>query len=231
MYIISPFFDVYDLQHSMRDPNRIWERKTETLNIRKKSNENYGMYFESGRYAKMRVEYMYFCGTAYPLFILTPRWGEHDNKVQITTIPSKAIEIAKLYGLNSLNYLYHGDTLEKQFEVLESKIKEELPHIIQMFDKFNHPIGIYSSIGKTLPDSDSKQEVPCHVLTFNPQLLNNYPWQEIDSNVYRFHQLIEQYLSGVIGHFETIPKMVTSTDKDRLIAKGFDAITSFRKMK
>ena len=92
-------------------------------------------------------------------------------------------------------------------------------------------MGVYSWVRKALPDEDFTQEVPCHILTFNPQLMNVYPWQEIDSNVYRFHQLIEQYLSGVIGHFEGTPVTVTTSDKDRLLAKGFDAVTSFRNMK
>lgn len=232
MRIISKFFDVYDLQHSLRDESRVWERKTETINVRKRdSSEDYGYTKLSGGGPSLVLEYFYFCGQVYPLFTITPLWGTYKNKMVKTFSFSKALEICKEYGITGLSYMFKGDTLEKQFAVLEANSKEEMVEIQKMFDKFNHPLGLYSWANKALPEDGSTQEVPCHVLTFNPQLMNAYPWQEIDSNVYRFHQLIEQYLSGVIGYFEGTPVTVTTSDKDRLLAKGFDSVTSFRNMK
>ena len=52
------------------------------------------------------------------------------------------------------------------------------------------------------------------------------PWQEIESNLYRLHQVLEQYIFGVLGTGE--PDMITVSDKDRLAAHGFDTKTSFR---
>lgn len=231
MRIISKFYDVYDLQHSLRDDSRVWERKTEVLNVRKLEGEDYGYARWLANYRDITLEYFYFCGNVYPLFTITPNWGEFENKKVITFLPEKALATAIEYGFKSLDYRMPGDTIEKQFKALESKIKEDSTAIKAMFDKFNHPMGIYSWSRSALPDEESTQEVPCHILTFNPRLADGLPWQEIDSNLYRFHQLIEQYLSGVIGHFETIPSTVTTSDKDRLLAKGFDAVTSFRNVK
>ena len=231
MRIISKFFDVYDLQHSLRDETRVWERKTETIKVRKLDGEDYGYMTPYYRSAEIILEYFYFCGQVYPLFTITPMWGTYENKKVKTFLFDRALEVCKEYGITGLGYMYKGDTLEKQFSSLEAKAKEDMVAVQKMFDKFNHPLGVYSWVRKALPDEDSTQEVPCHILTFNPQLMNFYPWQEIDSNVYRFHQLIEQYLSGVIGHFEGTPVTVTTSDKDRLLAKGFDAVTSFRNMK
>lgn len=231
MRIISKFFDVYDLQHSLRDESRVWERKTEEIKVRKQKGEDYGFISGGSGYAVVLMEYFYFCGQVFPMITIKPEWGKFDNKKVVTFNFDKALAVAKEYGFRGLTYRMPGDTLEKQFKSLEEKAKEDSVAIQKMFDKFNYPLGVYSWVRSALPDEESTQEVPCHVLTFNPQLMNNFPWQEIDTNVYRFHQLIEQFLSGVIGHFETIPQMVTTSDKDRLLAHGFDATTSFRKMK
>lgn len=233
MRIISKFFDVYDLQHSLRDDSRVWKRKTETLKVRKLEGEDYGFNFDFfarnlDKKVNFSVNFFYFCGTVYPLFSF--RHWENSSNYKTTKIENALHYANTVAGIKALNYRFPGDTLEKQFAKLDAAIQEQLPRIKEMFDKFNHPLGIYNYSNKELPDEESTQEVPCHILTFNPQLLGNLPWQEIDSNVYRFHQLVEQYLSGVIGYFEATPKTVTTSDKDRLIAHGFDAVTSFRKM-
>lgn len=230
MRIISKFFDVYDLQHSLRDETRVWNRVTETIFVRKLEGEDYSVTFGNWSGDSFNLEYFYFCGQVYPLF----RFSKHKSAGLYDTfdtfIAEKAIAKAKEWDI-ALGYRFPGDTTEKQFAKLLAKIEEDKVKIQKMFDKFNHPMGHYSFVKEQLPDDNFNQKVPCHVLKFNPKLMGDYPWQEIDDNVYRFHQLIEQFLSGVIGQFEGEPQTVSISDKDRLIAHGFDAVTSFRNMK
>lgn len=229
MRIISKFMDVYDLQHSMRDESRIWERKTEVLYVRKQAGEDYGFTTSWRNRDHLTIQFFYFCSEVYPLFGLTYTIDGVTEKL-VTFNQEEVIQKGTELDL-SLNYEFSGNTFEKRFNKLMSTINEQIPRIQEMFDKFNHPIGLYSWVREALPDEDSTQEVPCHKLIFNPRLMGAIPWQEIDNNLYRIHQRIEQYLSGVIGHFESVPKTVTTSDKDRLLAKGFDAVTSFRRMK
>lgn len=230
MRIISKFVDVYDLQHAMRDESRIWERKIEVVYVRKQDNEDYGFYTRNYWYESLKVNFFFFCEEVYPLFTLKYLDDDNNEQTLITFDESKVIEIGEDIKLG-LSYKYPGDTFEKRFKSLMSEINEQKPRIKEMFIKFNHPLGIYDWVEEALPDDTSTQKVKCHKLTFNPKLFGELPWQEIDSNVYRLHQRIEQYLSGVIGHFEATPATITTSDKDRLLAKGFDAVTSFRRMK
>ncbi|WLW41115.1 hypothetical protein LPEKDOOE_00002 [Salmonella phage KKP 3953] len=124
-------------------------------------------------------------------------------------------------GLHARSYLLdknRGDVRETMRDMLvEAKPKAE-----RILSELRVPIAYVKGIKKN--DND---DVRNFVIQTNIRFhQSGIPWQEIESNLYRLHQVLEQYIFGVLGTGE--PDMITVSDKDRLAAHGFDIKNFFQ---
>lgn len=225
MRIISKWADVYDLQNSLFDPDRAWERKTEELIIKAPDDGNY-MIMQERMIARVGEKKGYF--KILPFFLAGEiYWMYHidvlDTQVKTFNL-DKALEVLKENGWStgfSLLDINRGKPKESILswqEEVTSKAEEALA-------KLRVPLAVLDSVVPNDKDSNKYFKV-----ITNPRLhLSGIPWQEVESNLYRLHQRIEQYIWGVLGTGE--PDIITISDKDRLAAHGFDTVTSFRNMK
>ena len=234
MRIISKFYDVYDLRHSMDDPDRIWNRKSEDVLVRTNSKGSiyrddslgYNLYTSKNitRRGDLVVMPIFVAGEVHFIYAV---YDEHPNVEPIWTTDAKKAQIACVKKRIRMSYHIGESDLTKAFASLVQKLEEQKQELEALFYQLRVPLAILSEVIKTVPDENSTQEVYCYKITTNPRLMDsNIPWQEIDSNLYRLHQSLEQYIWGVIGTGE--PEILTVSDKDRLLAHGFDAKTSFR---
>lgn len=226
MRIISEFKDVYDLQHAMFDKERTWTRRTETIMV-KRDEALPSLYRPSAYWYRGLADIQYFpvfiAGVVHYVYAF-----QHEGKFYKSTVDGdKAVEIAKEIGINTMR-LFGKNALD-DIESVATQSVELKQLAYNLFRELKVPLGYINRVVNSVPDENSKQEVPCYEVIVNPRLHNSIiPWTEIDPNVYRLHQELEQYLWGVLGTGE--PDMLTTSDKDRLLAKGFDAVTSFRNM-
>ncbi|AFQ22203.1 hypothetical protein My1_044 [Pectobacterium phage My1] len=225
MQIISKFQDVYDLQHSLFDESRRWVRNSETVTmgiplnacIALRSRDVYANIGRNGITSKGSYTLMpvFICGVVHwvhsisvigqeQFYTTNPALAEKfllDSGVFIRDFRKR--EILKSISLN-------GETtreLEKLCKTLEAPIV-----MLSSVKEAEHG---YTLIGEF---------IKC------PSLIgNNIPWQEIEPNLYRLHQSIESYVFGVLSQPE--PIVLSTTEKDRLQARGFDSKASFRKAK
>lgn len=226
MRIISEFKDVYDLQHAMFDKERTWTRRTETILV--KQEQSLPSLCRPGNYWSSNSSNIYYT----PVFIAGVvhyiyEFYQNDKFYASTVNADRAAEIANELGITSMR-LFGKNALEDLESVATQSVElKQLAY--NLFRELKVPLGYINRVIKAVPDENSKQEVPCYEVIVNPRLHNSIiPWTEIDPNVYRLHQELEQYIYGVLGTGE--PDMLTTSDKDRLLAKGFDAVTSFRNM-
>lgn len=224
MRIISDFSDIYDLQHTMFDKDRVWIRNTEEVVIRAEKSLC-GRFPYRTRSASFRMGWFYFCGDVYPML------SANSIEKSVTGIGLDPF-LAKLAAaewshlLESVSILGNSVLTE-----IKQVIANNSPEVKKLFDSFDAPLGLMYE-RKQLPSEADTQEVLCHVLELNPQLNPSLPWADVDSNIYRMHQHLEQYLSGVLAGFgRSNEPLVTTSDKDLLLSKGFDYKTSFRKAK
>lgn len=226
MRIISDFKDVYDLQHSMFDKERTWTRRTGEVLV--KRNPDQPRLTGISRRFLGKDAYMFY----FPVFLgnrvyYVFAFYEDRKFITSTVIASKAVEIAEGLGIKGLNFFQ--SSLEKDFHKLTTELLEKSQLAFNLFLELRTPLAYIHSEVEAVPDENSKQKVDCYKIITCPQLHNSIiPWSEIDGNVYRLHQHLEQYIFGVLGTGE--PEMLTTSDRDRLEAKGFDYVTSFRKM-
>ena len=225
MRIISKFVDVYDLQNSLFDADRVWERKTEELTIKAPDDGNY-MIMQERRITRIEGKIGYF--KILPFFLAGEiYWLYHidvlDTQVKTFSL-DEALEILEENGWSagfSLLDINRG----KPKESILSWQEEVTPKAKEALSELRVPLAVLDS----LVPNDKDNNKYFKVIT-NPRLhLSGIPWQEIESNLYRLHQMIEQYIWGVLGTGE--PDIITTSDKDRLAAHGFDTVTSFRNMK
>ncbi|WMM34854.1 hypothetical protein MKLDHNNG_00047 [Salmonella phage EH1] len=225
MRIISKWADVYDLQNSLFDPDRAWERKTEELTIKAPDGGNY-MIMQERMIARVGEKKGYF--KILPFFLAGEiYWLYHidvlDTQVKTFSL-DEALEILEENGWStgfSLLDINRG----KPKESILSWQDEVTPKAKEALSELRVPLAVLDS----LVPNDKDNNKYFKVIT-NPRLhLSGIPWQEIESNLYRLHQRIEQYIWGVLGTGE--PDIITISDKDRLAAHGFDTVTSFRNMK
>lgn len=230
MRIISKFNDVYDLQNSLFDPDRAWERKTEELlvkvtdDVEKNIVHNRQVFREGSLSFRGDFEY-----SVNPLFIAGEVYWLHELSCWHPAFSFKTFSIDAVFdkmeemGLHARSYLLdknRGDVRETMRDMLvEAKPKAE-----RILSELRVPIAYVKGIKKN--DND---DIRNFVIQTNIRFhQSGIPWQEIESNLYRLHQVLEQYIFGVLGTGE--PDMITVSDKDRLAAHGFDTKTSFRNM-
>lgn len=225
MRIISKFADVYDLQNSLFDPDRVWERKTEELTIKAPDDDNYTI-MQERRIARIEGKTGYF--KILPFFLAGEiYWLYHidvlDTQVKTFSL-DEALEILEEKGWStgfSLLDINRG----KPKESILAWQEEVTPKAEEALTELRVPLAILSSVVPNDKDNNKYFKV-----ITNPRLhLSGIPWQSVEPNLYRLHQRIEQYIWGVLGTGE--PDMITVSDKDRLAAHGFDTVTSFRNMK
>ncbi|CAL5098736.1 Phage protein [Salmonella phage Tennessee] len=225
MRIISKFADVYDLQNSLFDPDRVWERKTEELTIKAPDDDNYTI-MQERRIARIEGKTGYF--KILPFFLAGEiYWLYHidvlDTQVKTFSL-DEALEILEEKGWStgfSLLDINRG----KPKESILAWQEEVTPKAEEALTELRVPLAILNSVVPNDKDNNKYFKV-----ITNPRLhLSGIPWQSVEPNLYRLHQRIEQYIWGVLGTGE--PDMITVSDKDRLAAHGFDTVTSFRNMK
>lgn len=230
MRIISKLKDVYDLQGTMYDAERAWYREEvkEVVNVsadfeqiifyaeilRNRTSSGYG----GVNMGTLEVRPVLICG------ILRWLYGYHTglgaDAVHIQTFdPVKVKEVLEEQGY----YLRMGwdmNTIEK----IDARVRNATTTASSFLETFNKPIAMAWDAAKSKTDPTVNITVKTD-FNFHAE---DFPWQEIDPNLYRWHQTLESYIFGVLGQGE--PKTESTSDRDRLIAKGFDAKVSFRNM-
>ncbi|QXV85190.1 hypothetical protein bas27_0151 [Escherichia phage TrudiGerster] len=230
MRIISKFNDVYDLQNSLFDPDRVWERKSDEILVKvtedvEKNIVHDRQVFQEGSMS-FRGDFEYHVN---PLFVAGEVYWLHGLYCWHPKFSFKTFNLDAVFdkmeemGLHARSYLLdksRGDVRESMRDMLiEAKPKAE-----RILSELRVPIAYVKGIKKN--DND---DIRNFVIQTNIRFhQSGIPWQEIESNLYRLHQVLEQYIFGVLGTGE--PDMITVSDKDRLAAHGFDTKTSFRNM-
>lgn len=248
MRIDSRFKDVYDLQHSMRDDSQVWRRETQDINI--KDSQPLAYYFtayqpDSDRARRDRgysigVEPLFLAGNVHFLYTIVSGgdlqeevWGAFNPPMYedfLTFSPDKFL--ARLQELNisrlSSRLTLFGaskDNLDKQVEKVVSHIENNLRAPVQaLLEELRVPLALVTGSRGSSYASNISWDVSTN-FCFNDLRL---PWHEIEPNLYIMHQHLAQYIFGVLGTEEA--EMVSTSDKDRLEAHGFNTITSFRNM-
>lgn len=235
MRIISKYQDVYDLQHALFDSDRVWVREEETLQVRvNESTENLVKRFaistikDSASLAIHRHEHI----TAYPIMVAGEvhwlyqicSWENGVSKVDYS-LSNEALEHKLLVGLEMDVYDGFGSSRVQGLDQMFQKLKELEPAALKFLASFNKPLAMITKVTDSEVDTTKYFEVVTDFNFFKRSL----PWQEIDSNLYRFHQVIESYIWGVIGSGEK--QVIETSDLDRLKAYGFDEKISFRTRK
>lgn len=235
MRIISKINDVYDLQATMYDKDRVWYREEikQVVNVpadfeqvvfsasimQERTNGGYG----GVTVGTLEIRPTLICGSL--------RWlyGYHTRRMVAgmewvgyhlqTYEPAKIAEKLEEEGL----YVRMGWDLDTIYKI-DSRVREATTTASNFLATFNKPIAIVWDFAKSQTD-------PTYNLTVKTDFnfhLEELPWWELDNNLYRWHQTLESYIFGVLGQGE--PKTESTSDLDRLIAKGFDAKVSFRNM-
>lgn len=225
MRIISKFTDVYDLQNSLFDADRVWERKTEELTIKAPDDGNY-MIMQERRIVRMEGKTGYF--KVLPFFLAGEvYWLYH---IDVLDTQEKTFSLDEALGILDENGWSTGFSL---LDINRGKPKESIlvwqeevtTKAKEALSELRVPLAVVDSLVPNDKDSNKYFKV-----ITNPRLhLSGIPWQSVEPNLYRLHQIIEQYIWGVLGTGE--PDIITTSDKDRLAAHGFDTVTSFRNMK
>lgn len=224
MRIISKFTDVYDLQNSLFDADRVWERKTEEFTIKAPDDGScvimqqrpVALTGETTGYLKILP--FFLAGEIYWLYHI----DVGSTQIKIFDI-DEALSILKENGW-SAGYSMLDKAIGKTKESILDWEKEVTQKAKEALSELLVPLAILDSLIPNEKDNNKYFKV-----ITNPRLhLSGIPWQSVEPNLYRLHQTIEQYIWGVIGTGE--PDMITTSDKERLIAHGFDTKTSFRNM-
>lgn len=165
----------------------------------------YSVWDNKGKNVNFERLYLGFCGETFKIFI---KYGEYTYTPQ---------------GEGVLNKEIFFNPTDEEIEVLEDKKhtykpkryrekQNEQPFNAEIFSVLRTPIFLYREIAKELK-----------ILT-NPILKDLEFYRMYDS--YSAFQKISQYISGVLGNTEK--PLIQISDKDQLVAKGFDKKTSFR---
>lgn len=228
MRIISKFADVYDLQSSLFDADRVWERKSDevTVKVTDKAEENL---IHRRQVFGGRDEYSYSEYYIKPLFIAGEVFWLHSFYDRYGVANFQTFDIDKMFkhfeelGLSVRIYFTDKDSnnvkATLQDALVESKAKAE-----KILSELRVPIAFLKSMKKNENDEGKHFVIQTNIRFHQSGL----PWQEVESNLYRFHQQLEMYIFGVLGTGE--PDTITVSDKDRLLAHGFDVKKSFRNM-
>lgn len=237
MRIISKFRDVYDLQQTMFDEDRVWHRETQTLSVNATEEAEKLLHVSREVYPvkpstrALRVEAEY---NVTPVFIAGEVHWLHSLKgyrvgLSGKLINFKSFDMDKMFSFleeNGLQIRVHF--FDKNPDNMKASIQDSLaelkPKAEALLSELRVPLAIVDDIIRNKNDTTKLFSIVTN-FGFHDMGL---PWQEIEPNLYRLHQLIEQYLFGVIGTGE--PETITTSDKDRLLAHGFDFKKSFRNM-
>lgn len=248
MRIISKFKDVYDLQGTLYDEEQTWNRVTEDIQV--KDNQPLAYYFNAYQPDEKRarrergysvgVEPLFLAGQVHFLYTIIgggelqeEEWGAFNPPMYedfITFSSDKflaRLKELKVTSLGSMLGLFgsSGKDLDKQFDKVVSHIENNLrAPVRQLLEELRVPLALVTgstgnAYAKTLVWDISTN------FCFNDLRL---PWHEIEPNLYIMHQHLAQYIFGVLGTEQA--EMVSTSDKDRLVAHGFNTVTSFRNM-
>ena len=235
MRIISKVKDVYDLQGTMYDAERVWYREEikQVVNVPADFEQIifYANLFETVKNGKfgvyqlgtLEIRPVLICGTLrwlYGYHTYRPNGGNTWTGYHFQTFePAKVIELMEEEGL-SVRLGWETNTIEK----IDAYVRNATATASAFLETFNKPIAMAWDAAKSKTDPTVNITVKTD-FNFHAE---DFPWQEIDPNLYRWHQTLESYIFGVLGQGE--PKTESTSDRDRLIAKGFDAKVSFRNM-
>lgn len=238
MRIISKNNDVYDLQHALFDSDRIWVREEETLQVRVTAEtENLVKRFSISDIEDTRSFGSTNNITAYPVFIAGElhwlyevNWYRYVSPVdssnhKYVAFSKEALANKVLGELEMDVFEGFGTSRVQGLNQMFEKLKEVEPKARQMLANLNKPLAMITNITNSDVDTTKYFEVVTNFNFFQRKL----PWQEIDANLYRLHQVIESYIWGVIGNGEK--QVIETSDLDRLKAYGFDEKISFRTRK
>lgn len=252
MRIISKFTDVYDLQNSLYDPSRVWTRTTDTIKVLAKDSPKLVLkgyidkkpeYYLGRDYFVFYIQMVFFAGKVFPLY--TIEYGgkkapdyinqpgfpyedfytfDFDTFASRVEVVGKSMTLAYNCGISSFS-----TDIASVLKKLEAGILDLIEPATRCLEELRQPILLVDkqSFG-LLEEKDTQQREYWEILTnfcFNELRL---PWQEIQPNLYIFHQQLEQYIFGTLGNKE--PEMVYTSDKTRLEAHGFSSKFSFRNM-
>lgn len=225
MRIISKFADVYDLQNTMFDTTRTWIRNTENTTISLEKDRNFVLEKPLYRLTSDRSLVTGGVYTIFPMFIFGEVHWLHTitnlGQVLLRTFNSSKVEPYLIE--QGLQLTFRDGMLAKNLQKTFASINEQSASVLNKLIDLRVPLAIVTDAAI----SDTGLEL---TIETNPSLIGrNIPWQEIEPNLYKLHQLMESYIFGVLGTGE--PTTVSLTDKDRIIANGFDYKTSFRNMK
>ncbi|CCI88468.1 hypothetical protein BN79_040 [Yersinia phage phiR2-01] len=230
MRIISKFNDVYDLQNSLFDPDHVWERKTEKLLVKVTDDAEKNIVHSRQVYregaSSIRGDFTY---RVVPLFLAGEVYWLHSIEDSLYNLNIKTFDIDFIFdkmeelGLHVRGY-FDDKSRGNVRETIRDTLIEAKPKAQRILSELRVPIALVKGIKKNEND-----EVRNFVIETNIRFhLSGIPWNELESNLYRLHQVLEQYIFGTLGTGE--PDTITVSDKDRLMAYGFDTKTSFRNM-
>ena len=151
-----------------------------------------------------------FCGKFYPVVIRTSYKFDDVTKIS---------QPEYIYDTDLIDQLIEETRHNFFFKTTLHDYKERIAstHFKHLYESFKCPIVIFGSPRGIQED----------IVILNPLLKEINFMKVVDP--YTAFQEIEMYISGALG---APPKpMVFISDKDRLLAHGFDAKTSFRKPK
>lgn len=227
MRIIAKNQDVYDLQHSLFDPDRVWVREEETFQIRVnkdtecmtrsigiRDKDLYGGNRDSILCTPMLI------GGSMHWFFWLHMWKD-GNFIDLRTFRLDKIQDLLDENNKEMHTGFVGGSL-KNVDQLAEILKENSPAIFRMLQSLNRPLVWIKKVTSSKTDDTSYLET---VTNFN-FLEHKLPWQDIETNLYRLHQTLESYIWGVIGSGEK--QTVEMSDLERLKAHGFDEKFSFR---
>lgn len=253
MKIVSKFTDVYDLQHSLSDPDSVWRRKTETMKMPTSKESPKLLFtgtiptgldrFRGGRFF-CNIRMVFIAGVVHPLFTIEhggdemPEYMYNVGSVGrydfMTFDPNKFADRAALLGGRTIcidgEWDLRDDSPQKVMDKFMTMFNVELrPKAEAGLRQCLEPLVLVNAHRKGLVYEKDTQETTYYDLStnfcFNDLRL---PWPELEPNLYILHQTLEQYLFGVLGG--KTPEVISTSDKDRLEAHGFSNKFSFRNM-
>ena len=243
MYIISKFHDYYDgIVHQVGiDKKCIYERHTTEVKTTLFNQTHLPSFENADKSIQWKIPLVGFCGRVIPVLHTkiekyTPgkspnQYSTEENnyygkkeilkevekRLRKLYTPTKTNKVAK-YALKfkDVNTYKFYSGKDKRGNSIHTLLKDWLESFEnrkfdELFHQYKTPIFLYEGENK---------------LTLNPELYK-YQFFKLYDPFTTFNEL-SMYILGTLGTNEN--KMIVTSDKDRLISKGFDVKTSFRNL-
>lgn len=239
MKILSKVHDYYDSAAAYGVSDQYWKRQNDTLHEKNIELEDIMQHTQCWGGRPMIIM---FCGKAYPVISLRGRGGYSDNHFLITCQDDFAA-YEEIYDAG-LNPPYPGAW--EDVKPTSNRFRSQESYAVRGFQGFlddvakldcekyhrqyNAPIirvG-YTYIDKHGNYQDNRGRWRHKVTIETNPSLKALGFQKV-KDAFTAYQELDSYIFGVLG-VDVNPTVQTS-DKDRLVAHGFDNRTSFRNMK